>query len=636
MPARYLNRYILFLFLLGIFGNYYQHNKRLRNQLKLKLIDLVDNEKLQQALVAEMVGINDSTYYRGQQLNYPDTLRKLFNPGNSRIWLERLLVDDLIKNICRDWMNIVQQNGLDSQYYHSGRLKYIFAELQSPKPIVDRKDINYSELAVMMILSADAVMGMYHDLNSGRVEPGFGGTPAALPPKELIKLDQLIFDSDLPEIMKRSVPDFEPYNAIRKEYARLNAFSGKIEFDSLRPLPPPFDSLPPAYWLRNLAYRLKIFGYFTVADSSIMKIREMSVPLERALLQFKAAHRIKSGLKIDKRTAAALNVSVDGMKNTLKANMERWRWIGPVKDTLRIWVNVAENRLYAYNLDTLKLEMKVCTGEARTKAWWTRMEAARKPGSKTARPDNRETPLIKSRAGYYTINPVWHVPHGILTKEMLPSIRANPAILESRGYVLKNQKGEIVNPWSVDWSRVKPSNMKYRLEQLGGDGNALGKVIVHFPNPFSIYCHDTPAKSVFELEDRHVSHGCIRLEKPFKLIEYMCSFNRKDEFDKTLIAAGLAPEHDTTLRRKYLEAQRDTTKTAMDKFKMQINKVYKIEKKIPVYIVYFTVNTAHPGGLTVYNDGYNMDSRLIDKMNNKRALNLKSQSGNRCKTETYM
>src|SRR5688572_9560095 len=104
-------------------------------------------------------------------------------------------------------MSTVQQDGLDSQYYHSTKLKYMFAELQSPKPIDDPKYIHYDDLAALMILSADAVMGMYHDLNSGRVDPAFGGTAAALPPKELIKLDQLIFDTDLPEIMKKSVPD---------------------------------------------------------------------------------------------------------------------------------------------------------------------------------------------------------------------------------------------------------------------------------------------------------------------------------------------------------------------------------------------------------------------------------------------
>ena len=64
---------------------------------------------------------------------------------------------------------------------------------------------------------------------------------------------------------------------------------------------------------------------------------------------------------------------------------------------------------------------------------------------------------------------------------------------------------------SPDWSIV----------QEGGEGNSLGRIIFRFDNNFSIFVHDTSSRGVFNRQTRSVSHGCIRVEKPYELACYM-------------------------------------------------------------------------------------------------------------------
>ena len=59
------------------------------------------------------------------------------------------------------------------------------------------------------------------------------------------------------------------------------------------------------------------------------------------------------------------------------------------------------------------------------------------------------------------------------------------------------------------------------IRQRPGSKNSLGLVKFVFPNSHSIYFHDTPAKSLFEVRKRTFSHGCIRLAEPARLAQYL-------------------------------------------------------------------------------------------------------------------
>jgi len=119
----------------------------------------------------------------------------------------------------------------------------------------------------------------------------------------------------------------------------------------------------------------------------------------------------------------------------------------------------------------------------------------------TGRPGD-ETPMLSSVISDVLFNPPWNVPADIAAKELWPKERAHP------GYFARNEFEVIHTP-----------DGGTRLQQKAGDMSALGRVKFEFPNPYSVYLHDTPSHSTFGHYSRMVSHGCVRLEKPVVLAD---------------------------------------------------------------------------------------------------------------------
>jgi murein L,D-transpeptidase YcbB/YkuD len=113
--------------------------------------------------------------------------------------------------------------------------------------------------------------------------------------------------------------------------------------------------------------------------------------------------------------------------------------------------------------------------------------------------------------------------------------------------------------------------------------NALGKVKFLFPNSHNIYLHDTPAKSLFEQDQRAFSHGCIRVEQPKRLAMYV--LRHQQEWTEEKIDEAMNAEKD-----------------------LYVN----IAKPIPVLIAYFTSWVDKNGKINFRNDLYKRDSRLAN------------------------
>ncbi len=129
------------------------------------------------------------------------------------------------------------------------------------------------------------------------------------------------------------------------------------------------------------------------------------------------------------------------------------------------------------------------------------------------RPD-RPTPELDSAITRIELNPYWNVPRRIARLDIIPRVRRDAGYLARQGIRVLGEAGE-VDPRAVDWSR--PAAGRYRLRQDPGPLNALGVVKFHFPNPYDVYLHDTPAKELFDRPERFFSSGCIRLERPLDL-----------------------------------------------------------------------------------------------------------------------
>ncbi|MHB1328597.1 MAG: L,D-transpeptidase family protein [Gemmatimonadales bacterium] len=189
----------------------------------------------------------------------------------------------------------------------------------------------------------------------------------------------------------------------------------------------------------------------------------------------------------------------------IRLTMERFRWLprwGPERIVL---VNIPAFALAAYDSASLEgspaLTMRVIVGRARS----------------------TRTPLLAAAMRTVDFRPFWNVPPSILRRELLPAMRKNPRYLVERAM-------EVVGPLdSVLGDRLDPtvlerlSRGEVRIRQRPTDQNALGRVKIEFPNPSSIFLHDTPDKHLFARERRDLSHGCIRLEAPEALASWALS-----------------------------------------------------------------------------------------------------------------
>ena len=185
-----------------------------------------------------------------------------------------------------------------------------------------------------------------------------------------------------------------------------------------------------------------------------------------------------------------------GNVEQIKMNMERWRWAPRDLGERYVLVNVPAYMLQVMEGDTPALSMRVIVGA----------------------PDT-QTPLFSDEMTYIVFSPYWNIPENILRDETLPRIARDPGFLERNNMEVVGTSGA-VDPASIDWSDEEATK-GLRFRQRPGADNALGLVKFLFPNHFSVYLHDTPSDRLFFRDARALSHGCIRVENPVGLAEYV-------------------------------------------------------------------------------------------------------------------
>jgi murein L,D-transpeptidase YcbB/YkuD len=194
------------------------------------------------------------------------------------------------------------------------------------------------------------------------------------------------------------------------------------------------------------------------------------------------------------------------------------------------------------------------------------------------------TPVFADSMTSVVFRPAWNVPQRILAREIIPEIRKKRSYLVRHNLEVLDGKREslVRNPHRIKWSRVDIT--KIRVRQKGGSPtNPLGLVKFMFPNQFAVYLHDTPDRHLFNRPTRTLSHGCVWVEKPVELADYVLA--GQDEWDEEKIREAM-----------------ETAQSAGEEGSVD-GVTVTLERPVPVYIVYLTA-FVRDGDLNFRRDPY--------------------------------
>ncbi len=304
-----------------------------------------------------------------------------------------------------------------------------------------------------------------------------------------------------------------------------------------------------------LRKRLYAEGYLEKQSSAEPHFFDAEV--EQALRDFQETHGLLPDGALGKFTTVALNAPASWRVCQLKIALQRLSTSPLVKEGRYLVVNIPDFSLTLFEGDKPTLHHRVIVGQ-RTK----------------------QTPLLTAQVSYLVINPDWNVPDDIAVKEELGKIQKDSNYLSRKKMKLISEEGE-VDPSTIDWSKMQQEDFKYRIVQSPGAGNALGKIKFIFPNKYDVYLHDTPDHSLFEREDRALSHGCVRVDKPLDLATYLLKEDPnwdRDKIQKTIISGK--------------------------------QKVVPLATKVPIYIVYVTSWVDPDGTIQFREDLYKYDKGM--------------------------
>jgi murein L,D-transpeptidase YcbB/YkuD len=264
--------------------------------------------------------------------------------------------------------------------------------------------------------------------------------------------------------------------------------------------------------------------------ATVIEALAPTTPTYEALRQ--ALQRYRSGAPAgDKATTNRLR--------KIEVNLERQRWLPRPLPADRVWVNVADERLVLYQADEPVFSTRVVVGQD---------------------VEHNQSPEFRAMIDASFFNPPWVIPSDIVTAEILPKISRDPNYL-TRNNMIMLANGE--------------------AEQLPGPNAGLGLIMFDMPNRFDVYLHDTPNKHVFSLDDRRISHGCIRVQNPR---EFAALLMRQpiDTIDQGIAMGG-------------------TTRN-------------NLPTPVPVFVVYQTAFVDTDGTLQFGPDFYNRDAKIWQQL----------------------
>ncbi len=445
--------------------------------------------------------------------------------------------------------------GLDTSYYYGDSLKILAKNLSN----IPNKKERYSFAADLDVLLTNSYFLFAKDLNYGMIPFDSTQLVTGIPRKEFtVNLPQHLVNSFKKDSVVAHLLNLQPrqleYIKLQKQLSEYLK-TASLSKESIKVEQFRIDSVK-SYEQSKKALILHRYLTENSNDSSYFE----------ALKLFQVRHGLSPDGLIGNNTARALSKSPYEDYKKAILSLEKWRW---KKDwgADYIFVNIPSYQLKAYQKNKLKKALNVVVGKRST-----------------------PTAEINDEMEYLIVFPFWNLPYSISTKELLPKIRKDSTYLTRNGYKVFTANHQSVNSNEVDWANLSEDNFNYKIRQNGGRTNSLGLIKFIFPNKNSIYIHDTPSKRYFKNEIRAYSHGCIRVQHPFGLAD--------------LILSSDSNNYNIDSVHVFIENRKQ--------------KKITLNKKIPVYIEYFTCGTDTNNNIVFYKDIYGLDGKLDTLMQQYR------------------
>lgn len=452
----------------------------------------------------------------------------------------------------------LRNDGLEPEDYRLSRLRSHFAQMpapdiSSPAAVRERADFDVSATKAYLLSLAHLFRGK---VNPATLEPEWNFARNDLALSEAMNaVNAGIAKRDLHAVYERARPQYAPYRQTRVALAafRLIAAQGGWPRIDTRTVLKPGMSDPQITHLRR---RLLPSSVESPASTDVSAAPDVyDDTLVAAVKKFQREQYLVVDGIVGPATRAALNVAIEQRIDQVRVNLERGRWLFNELHDDFVLVDIAGYKIYFFRHGQLV---------------WKSLVQVGRPA--------RQSPIFKAKITYITFNPTWTVPPTILRKDILPKLKKDIGYLADNNIRVFDNRGHQLDPYAIDWSN--PGDIT--LRQDAGDDAALGQVAIRFPNPYSVYLHDTPHRELFETSQRAFSSGCIRVERPLELVELL--FNDPEKWNRAAIEAYIATGETRNVN---------------------------LPTPVPILLAYWTIDLLDDGSIGFKPDIYERDAALL-------------------------
>lgn len=536
-----------------------------------------------------------------------------FHPFWTQKGLQEEITDSLIASLEKAYPN----HGITGEFFHLDSIQQAIKQLKEHK--VPDNEALYPHLYHIERLLTDQYLRYACALEYGAVNPkkvhGNKWYYETLTPDSAFLLNALDSIALFSEYLSNHSPKSSEYQALQKEMQHWNAITDTIvkEIPDFRVRKDGQNAN-----IATLCERLNQLG-FKVKGGNTLDDNVLS-----AINSFRKQNGIPESDTLDTETIEKLNRPIQYYMDALSANLERLRWKRLHRksdDTLYIAVNIPDYTLCVVQQDSVVMRNRICCGRTQN----PKNVPARHKGGLIV-PYKAETPLMYSKIRTLVLNPEWNIPYDIIKDEYYHKlVKSNTAVVNREHlYIRDSRNGQYVVPDSINWSKVNRGNIPYRLHQTSGRYNALGLYKFVFANSESVYLHDTNNKGAFKRRKRALSHGCVRVQNPDSVAEWVYRVNNFDTIytEQLHIISGAEPT--TEKGEEYLEKLHEKDSIYYEKLSDWDKQFYRklrptsisLRKPIPLFIEYYTCFVGPDGTVHYREDVYYKDGNILYLLRN--------------------